>query len=267
MSLREKVTLFVCAGFHPEMVGTLTNDFLALRLVERLCPVGGLFVDVGAHIGSVLAQVHHHIAQVRIIAIEADPTKAERLRRFFPYAQVHACAVGAQAGQVVFHIHPNNSACGSVYEQPGVTTQRITVPLRRLDDLLSGLSPDVVKMDIEGAELDALRAAPRLLTQARPLILLESGLTAHQPDGPSHLALHELLTAQGYALLAPNRLAHDDSGYSRPGWDEAHRYPRTSTNYFAVPAERRAHWRTQARRVLGIQGETQSATICPAQES
>jgi hypothetical protein len=47
------------------------------------------------------------------------------------------------------------------------TAQAYSVPTARLDELLDH-GPDVIKMDIEGAELAALRGMTRLLAADRP---------------------------------------------------------------------------------------------------
>jgi len=255
LRFREKKDLLHCAWFYPEMIGTLANDFLALKLVTRLCQPEAVFVDVGAHIGSVLARVHHHQPSARIIAIEAMPDKAARLVRYFPYAQVHACAVGARDGDVPFYVHPTQTAYSSVLAPVGAEasqTRVIRVPLRRLDDLVPHQQVDVVKIDVEGAELDALRGASGLLAACRPLLLLESALNARQPDHDNPLALHDFLSERDYVLVLPNRLAHDDPGLSRSSFAEGHHYPRHTTNYFAVPRERRRAVRDQTRVILNI---------------
>src|SRR5262249_11526871 len=57
----------------------------------------------------------------------------------------------------------------------------ITVPIRRLDSLVGQAilpAPNVIKIDVEGAELLVLRGALQLLRQHRPRLLIE----AHSPD-------------------------------------------------------------------------------------
>ena len=52
----------------------------------------------------------------------------------------------------------------------------ISVPVRRLDDLLAepgSTPPDLVKIDVEGAETDVLRGAAQTLAKVRPILLIE----------------------------------------------------------------------------------------------
>ncbi len=49
------------------------------------------------------------------------------------------------------------------------------VPTRRLDTILRDVPVDVIKIDVEGAELGVLRGATGLLASARPVLMFESG--------------------------------------------------------------------------------------------
>ena len=58
--LREKADLLQAALRCPEQAGTVANDLMARMLLERLCRPGRVFIDVGAHIGSVIDGVRRH---------------------------------------------------------------------------------------------------------------------------------------------------------------------------------------------------------------
>ena len=119
MSGRDTLQLVRAALRTPESVGTLANDQLATLLVTRLCRPASTFLDVGAHIGSILAAVAQRDPSIRIVAIEAIPEKAERLRRKFPFATVHACAAGDHEGEVSFFIDTRQSGYSSLGSPTG----------------------------------------------------------------------------------------------------------------------------------------------------
>jgi FkbM family methyltransferase len=237
-----------------EQLGTVANDQLALQLVTRLCRPHHVFIDVGAHLGSVLGRALDHDASTDVVAIEAVPAKAEHLRRRFPGVVVHACAVGEHAGHASFFVHRRLPGLSSLRRPPGPApdVDEITVAVRPLDELLAPERVDVVKIDVEGTELAVLRGARRLLERARPTVLFESGAPEPGSNGFAQQALFAHLAAAGYAVVVPNRLAHEDDGLSAAGFAESHRYPRRTTNYFAVAVERRDEIRDRARRILGI---------------
>jgi Methyltransferase FkbM domain len=125
------------------------------------------------------------------------------------------------------------------------------VPMRRLDDLVDAADVDVITPAVEGAELGVLLGAPRLLERCRPLIMFES---APETDvlGYTKEAMYDHLAAKNYALLLPNRLAHNGPGLTRDAFLDGHWYPRSTTNYFAVPEERKLSVRDKARTILNI---------------
>jgi hypothetical protein len=107
-----------------------------------------------------------------------------------------------------------------------------------------------MKIDVEGAELGVVRGARRLLAQCRPVIMFESA--PHEVLGFTKEALWRCFAEQDYVIVVPNRLAHIDPGLKLDGFLESHLFPRRTTNYFAVPQERRDEIRGRARHLQGF---------------
>jgi FkbM family methyltransferase len=151
-----------------------------VRLVGR----GDVVYDVGAHAGffAVLAQRATGDAG-RIVAFEANPDVAERLRRNLELnggasARVVGRPVAAESGPVVFVAGPTPQAdslrppvvVGGSPRRPSLELDAVT-----LDEILDGgeRSPDVIKIDVEGAELAVLQGARKAIASARPQIVCE----------------------------------------------------------------------------------------------
>lgn len=256
LSARGSFTCVMMAFSHPEAAGTIVNDFLAGDLTTKLCKPNKVFIDIGAHIGSVSASVAHYCPSVKIVAIEAIPAKAERIRRRFPRIEVHTCALSDAEGGASFFMHNKRSGRSSLTPpskaaDPDVT--EIKVQLKRLDDVVAYRGVDVIKIDVEGAELGVLRGGERLVSESRPTIMFESGPEAEDGLGYTKDALWRWFADRDYALLIPNRLGHNDPGLSREGFIESHLYPRRTTNYFAVANERRVEVRDRVRDILKIE--------------
>jgi FkbM family methyltransferase len=255
MSLRESFELVTAACWQLEIVGLLANEREALYLISRLCAPGKTYVDAGAHIGSFLSRVMGHEPTVKIIAVEAVPEKAERLRRRFPSVEVHSCALGATDGETTFFVNTKLSGTSSLGKPTGPElsdVREVRVPLKRLDSLISSDGVDLMKIDVEGAELGVLLGAEKTIERNRPTIMFESG-----PDGPDGLgyttaSLWKWFSDHDYAVLVPNRLAHDDPGLGEECFLESHLYPMRTNNYFAVAKERRIEIRDAARKLLKI---------------
>jgi len=251
-NMRDTLNLLRAAWFTPENVGTLANDQLAETIVTRLCESGKTFLDVGAHIGSIIASVSHHDRSVDIIAFEAIPEKVVSLQSRFPWAVVHGCAIGDHEETVAFFIDTERSGYSSLGRPPSSSVREIAVPMKRLDDLVSTKAVDVIKIDVEGGELGVLRGALRIISESRPVIMFESAPGDQNRLGYTKQGLWEILARLDYVTVVPNRVAHNDAGLSCEGFIESHLYPRRTTNYFAIPQERRTEIRDRVRKLLGI---------------
>jgi FkbM family methyltransferase len=257
MFIRDKIALLRGAYSSLESLGTLANDQLASELITKLCGSRKTFIDVGAHIGSIVAQVHHYDSSIKLVAIEAIPQKVKNLRRRFPFVELHGCAVGEVSGEVPFFVDIERSGYSSLARPTSAeqqSKQEIKVRIEKLDNLVKPIEVDAIKIDVEGAELGVLRESLNILRQCRPIIMFESGPQSDDGFGYTKEAMFDFLNAHEFAVVVPNRLAHNDSGLTLAGFIESHLYPRRTTNYFGVPVERRAEFRDRARKILRLDG-------------
>jgi FkbM family methyltransferase len=250
---RDIVEVAKIALTSPEVLGTTYNDQLATKLVTGLCLPNKVFVDVGAHIGSTIAAVLRLDASIAVIAVEAMPDKVAALRSHFPSIVVHQCAAGERAATASFYVDLRRSGYSSLSSKNAPATdsvKAIDVQVSTLDELISAANVDVIKIDVEGAELGVIRGAKRLIERCRPVVMFESG--PHEVLGFTKEAIWQTFAEQQYAILVPNRVAHIDPGLKLDGFLESHLFPRRTTNYFAVPAERRDEIRSRARHLQGF---------------
>ena len=130
-------------------------DFLRAHV-----PVGGVFVDVGAHVGTYAMVLARHVGTGgKVIAVEPHPAAHARLafnRTASGFAQVTlvAAAAGAVDGELLIETDGHNlGASHIVSEQP--STGAIKVPSLRLERILTDANVskvDGLKIDIEGFE-------------------------------------------------------------------------------------------------------------------
>lgn len=237
----------------PERLGRISQDLCAHVILPHLSRQSATFVDVGSHIGSVVDSVQQRSKQIKIIAVEAVPDKAIFLRKKFPDIKVHDCAVGDSDGEVQFFVdleRPGFSSLSS-NSQSNRAVREIKVTIRRLDDLVDASDlVDVIKLDVEGAELGVLRGSEELTKRCRPAFYFESGLKEHL--GYTHEDLFAWFAERAYQVFVPDRLAHNGSSLTREGFLEAHVYPPRTLNYFGIPSERRNEFRDRARNALNI---------------
>jgi FkbM family methyltransferase len=200
-----------------------------------------------------MSEVHDHDQSIKIIAFEPVSEKLEILRNKFPWAELYDCALGESDTEVAFYVNTRQSAYSSLgTPNDDRDIQMITVPLRRLDGLVKKDEVDVIKIDVEGAELGVLRGAQGLITRCRPLVMFESAPIPDDWLGYSKESMWLWLADYNYEIVVPNRVAHDGCGLSLAGFVESHLYPRRTTNYFAIPKERRIEFRDRARKLMNV---------------
>lgn len=133
-----------------------------VALVERFLQPGDCFVDVGANVGiySLIAgrKVGHG---GRVIAIEPMPSTMHALRTTLavngvaPIVDARECALGATAGTATLY-SGSTSGHSTLLAEPGSERSQHQVAIERGDDLLNGTQPALIKIDVEGWELDVL---------------------------------------------------------------------------------------------------------------
>jgi FkbM family methyltransferase len=183
--------------------------------LRELIQPGVVIYDVGANVGYVSLLLAKASGEAgKVYAFEALPENAERWRKNMALNGMEASlslfagAVTQTTGPVRFLVHASGGmgkAAGSAGRQDQYQSE-VSVPGISLDDFVYGLGnppPQVVKMDIEGGEVLALPGMRRVLTQARPLMLME----LHGPA--SNRVAWETLTAAGYQIC-----------WMRPGYPE-----------------------------------------------
>lgn len=157
-----------------------------LRIAELLVRRGSCVWDVGANVGLFArAAAFHAGADGRVVAVEADFDAVALLNRTCQLGPpghapitVLPTAVSADVGFVTFNIarraRAANSLKGFGTTQTGGVQESRTLPSVTLDSLLAHFpAPDVLKIDVEGAELEVLQGARQLIASVRPAIYCE----------------------------------------------------------------------------------------------
>jgi FkbM family methyltransferase len=157
-------------------------------------------IDVGAHRGSVLAEMLRVAPAGRHLAFEPIPHLSDLLRRDFPSVEVHQSALSDHAGYSGFaHFRSHAEGWSGLRFRPLPTgetpeVENIEVRLEALDEVVDpDYRPAVIKIDVEGAELQVLRGALGTLTRHRPIIIFEHGSGSAETYGTSPADVFTLL--------------------------------------------------------------------------
>lgn len=175
------------------------------RVLHRVCSPTTSCVDVGCHKGEVLELMLKYAPQGQHFGFEPIPVLYQELvRRFAPYPNCHFYQLGLSdaPGEAAFNYVVSNPAYSGFlrrkYDKPHEEDTSIRVRKARLDDILpADARVGLIKIDVEGAELEVLRGATALLRRDQPVVIFEHGLGASDCYGTRPEQIFALLTDVG----------------------------------------------------------------------
>lgn len=159
--------------------GTWNNH--VLKTCESLLKTGETFWDIGANVGIISIEVAHRFGgQVNVVSFEPQPDlaftiAASNALNQFERSQVFDVMLGESNGSLNLYLSSHTiHASGSPRESKSRCLERTVVTIDSLVDDGIALPPDVIKMDIEGGELSALKGAKRVLSKYQPHLIFEA---------------------------------------------------------------------------------------------
>lgn len=188
------------------------------ELLRRIGPVSDrhLVLDVGAHHGWFFHCWRDWCPRAVVHAFEPTPASFQRCRELYggqPDTLLVQAAVGARAGTAQLRLladsdvsnsllAPDSAAWEAIDYRTGEVTE-LAVPVITLDDYAAAQSIRSVyllKIDVQGAELDVLAGAERILPWVDH-VFIESGIRPLYQGGARFSQVFEVLTARGFDLI------------------------------------------------------------------
>jgi FkbM family methyltransferase len=222
--------------------------------VRNLLKPGAVVLDIGAHHGYYTLIASKCVGHAgRVIAFEPSPRERIRLQK---HVRLNSCrnvrieplALGAANAEMdLFLVDGTQDWCNSL-KPPAVDarTSQVRVRVRSLDDFMADANlpgVDFLKLDIEGAELEALKGARKLLTSGnRPVLMVEVENERTKPWGYDACEIVRHLDRMGYQWFELDAAG----GLQRVASD----LPDYEANLVAIPSERIA----EVLKALGEQG-------------
>lgn len=191
--------------------------------VEELAKVISVdsIVDIGVAQGT--PELYRSFKGKKFLLVEANPLFADRLKelkREVP-AQVEMVFCGSKSGTASLHA-PKNGRASSLYVHPDIhAEQMFTVPVETLDTLIERNQIKgslLVKIDVEGAEMEVLEGATKTLERT-VAVILEVSWGRGFVGGSGYADLFDFLHEHGFVLfnivegggiLEHGRLVHAD---------------------------------------------------------
>jgi FkbM family methyltransferase len=196
-------SIFVTGRYEP-------NEFC---LLTRILKPGMTFIDIGANMGLYTLFAARRVGESScVIAIEPSTREMEILRNNVEQntlgnVRLYHVALSDRASEVELLVAGLQNSGHNTLGAFGYNTtldHRENVRSMRLDDLVQSEKlrrVDVIKMDIEGAELVALRGASETMQRFHPVVLLELSDRVLQHQHSNSAGVLDLLTREGYRFF------------------------------------------------------------------
>jgi FkbM family methyltransferase len=177
-------------------------EFYKQKALMREMKPGDIVYDIGANVGFYSMLMGLIVGDSgHVYAFEPAPQNVRELRKHMEINALKNCTVLAVAasstdGEAVFD--PTNDRCtGRLAAGGGLRVQAVA-----LDSLVSRKEirpPNLMKIDIEGSEVDCLIGASQVIQEYRPIVFLAT----HGPE--IHAACTEMLVKWNYRLITLDR--------------------------------------------------------------
>jgi FkbM family methyltransferase len=171
-----------------------------LEILDCLVKPGDVFFDCGANQGIfTFASASLVGDKGKVFSFEPQPYAVRCLEdninlNKLENVTITEAAVSDQVGHVTLDVSQSNVAASIVNDFGG--TKTLEVETIRLDDIAKqyGEMPNVIKLDVEGAEYMAMQGASEIMKEGKPVLVLEMWDTAD----PHSVQCFELLEGRGY---------------------------------------------------------------------
>lgn len=175
--------------------GGTTEPITRAKANEFLNTPDAVFFDIGAHEGLFSISAKRANPALKVYAFEPQPAELRENLQLNDLGSVEvvAAAVGERAGSVSMTTDERSS-------NHVTDTNSGSIPVVALDDQ-DLPAPTLMKLDIEGFELSALKGATNILKTNRPIVITEINhcFLRYNKD---LLPLHEFMEAHGYRMQA-----------------------------------------------------------------
>ncbi len=169
---------------HLDLTKNLEYDRLTNKVMKRYLKSDSNCIDVGCHKGEILDLILKYAPKGEHYAFEPIPALYDQIKskygdkvNAFPYA------LSNKKGNATFHFVKNAPAYSGLkkrkYAVENPDIEEIEVELCTLDSLIPAEAKiDLIKIDVEGAELGVLQGSINTIKKNKALVIFEFGLGA-----------------------------------------------------------------------------------------
>lgn len=209
-----KYQLFLSFVFFCVGSAKLQADGISKALIQKYLPEGAIIIEAGAHVGIDTAEMAGLWPKAKIYAFEPVPNLFRELQartKNFKNVACFSCALSNESGHATFYISSGTSDGSSSLLQPQehlnyhptvLFNQAIEVQTLTLDDWAkkNGIhKADALWLDMQGSELDMLKASPQILKTVK-VIHTEVSIIELYKGAPLYPEVRAWLESQGFKV-------------------------------------------------------------------
>lgn len=211
--LGESVRLGIASSREIRRARDINSKRELIELMRDTLTIGDTIFDIGSNIGlvSLLLAKHDNGVDSTLHCFEPEPRNFNQLNQNIEHNNLvgrlhpHQLALGAEDGAVDLHISGDvGEGRHSIASDEG-STDTITVQLQTMGSFVEEhrVAPDIIKIDVEGAEGRVLAGMDALIGTGVPreifLVIHPKGDGEFMPDG--HTTIETWLSARGYTMV------------------------------------------------------------------
>jgi FkbM family methyltransferase len=154
---------------------------IAGDMLKNIMPERGIFFDIGANVGWYCLHIARRHPQSQVYAFEPLPPTYDRLKRNIALngltnIQTFNIGLAERNDTLEFYFRPDKTGAASIQNiTECADAVKYSCSVRRMDDVWREIdrNPDLIKCDVEGAELLVFRGGRACLAETHPIIFCE----------------------------------------------------------------------------------------------
>ena len=175
-----------------------------LEIIRKWCPPGAVFLDIGSNVGNHALYALTFLHAARVVLCEPNPVAIQILMANLGLNGVMDRCDTSKLGfgisdrnedGMVIRAPGRNLGGGRLEEAGEADATEGQISLRRGDELLADITPDFIKIDVEGMEISVLSGLSGLIERCRPTFFIEV-------DNQNRAAFLAWVKENGYAVRA-----------------------------------------------------------------
>ncbi len=196
------------AQIFKHMSPTEHHQMHAIRLLERFLVDDSTVIDVGAHIGTVSIPLSYKAK--RVISFEPSQVSFGLLQKNIELNGIQNIdarnkGLGSKPGHASLAPMPEGNAGGQTLD----ADEAGSIEVSTLD--AEAESADLIKIDVEGMEMEVLKGATKLIERSEPSIFMEIFPQALRANGVRPRDIQRFFRERGYSLFIPFESKRADS--------------------------------------------------------